>query len=108
MTKTIMITGATDGIGFETAKMLAPMGHNLLLHGRSREKLATVAEEILAIEGSSEITTYRADLSDFSQVKGLSHAIKGDVTSIDALINNAGVFKMTNPVTSNGYDALHR
>ena len=39
MHKTILLTGATDGIGLETARMLVSMGHNVLLHGRSRTKL---------------------------------------------------------------------
>ena len=40
MSKTILITGATDGIGLETAKLLAAGGHRLLVHGRNAEKLA--------------------------------------------------------------------
>lgn len=40
--KTILITGSTDGIGLETAKMLASAGHHVLLHGRSAKKLAIV------------------------------------------------------------------
>ncbi len=39
MPKTILLTGATDGIGLETAKKLASFGHTLLLHGRSQQKL---------------------------------------------------------------------
>ena len=55
MTKTILITGATDGIGLETAKMIAPLGHTLLLHGRSTDKLAAAEAAVAAIGGSSEI-----------------------------------------------------
>ena len=44
MSKTILITGATDGIGLETAKALAAGGHKLLIHGRSDDKLAAMAE----------------------------------------------------------------
>ncbi|MEH6816270.1 MAG: SDR family NAD(P)-dependent oxidoreductase, partial [Pseudoalteromonas distincta] len=39
MNKTILLTGATDGIGLETAKMLLAQGHTVLLHGRSQAKL---------------------------------------------------------------------
>lgn len=42
MQKTILITGSTDGIGFETAKTLLSLGHNVLIHGRNKEKLKRV------------------------------------------------------------------
>jgi len=105
MTKTILITGATDGIGLETAKMMAPEGHTLLLHGRNPNKLIAAAETVSRIDGAGEIKTYRADLSILPEVEALADEIKGDFKSIDVLINNAGVFKMSNPLTNDGYDA---
>ena len=105
MTKTILITGATDGIGLETAKMIAPLGHTLLLHGRSANKLAAAAEMVSAIEGAGEIKTYQADLTDLDQVRAMADTLNSEFQSIDTLINNAGVFKMSNPETHDGYDA---
>jgi len=105
MTKTILITGATDGIGLETAKMMAPMGHTLLLHGRNPEKLVKSAEVVSAIAGAGTVKTYRADLAVLSEVQAFADQVKSDFKSIDALINNAGVFKMSNPLTKDGYDA---
>lgn len=105
MTKTIAITGATDGIGFETSKLLAAKGHTLLLHGRSPEKLAATADAMSAIPGSGDINTYCADLSVLPEVAALAEAIKADFSSLDILINNAGVFKMAQPLTKDGYDA---
>ncbi|MCB1807637.1 MAG: SDR family NAD(P)-dependent oxidoreductase, partial [Candidatus Competibacteraceae bacterium] len=46
MTKTILITGATDGIGLATTRMLLSQGHKVLLHGRNPKKLATVAASL--------------------------------------------------------------
>lgn len=105
MTKTILITGATDGIGLETAKMMAPLGHTLLLHGRSANKLEIAAKAVAAIAGAGKIETYQADLTDIAQVAAMAEALKQDVQSLDALINNAGVFVMPNPLTPNGFDA---
>ncbi|MEM6475243.1 MAG: SDR family NAD(P)-dependent oxidoreductase [Pseudomonadota bacterium] len=105
MTKTIAITGATDGIGFETAKLLASDGHTLLLHGRSADKLAATAEAVSAIPGAGDVKTYRADLTDLSEVSEMADAIKADFDALDVLINNAGVFKMSQPLTADGYDA---
>ncbi|MEO1303594.1 MAG: SDR family NAD(P)-dependent oxidoreductase [Pseudomonadota bacterium] len=105
MTKTILITGATDGIGLGTAKMIAPLGHTLLLHGRSPDKLAAAEAAVAAIGGSSEIKTYQADLTDLTQVTAMADTLKSDFSSIDALINNAGVFKLSDPLTHDGFDA---
>ncbi|RKQ69709.1 short subunit dehydrogenase [Litorimonas taeanensis] len=105
MTKTILITGATDGIGLETAKMMAPEGHTLLLHGRNTDKLKSVKNVIASVKGAGEIKTYRADLSVLTEVEALARKVKDDFDTLDILINNAGVFKMSNPVTESGYDA---
>lgn len=104
MKKTILLTGATDGIGFETAKILISQGHTLLLHGRNQEKLARVKDALTAINNTSVIETYQADLSILSEVITLASAIKQHHTSIDVLINNAGVFRVPHPVTEAGYD----
>ena len=62
MSKKILITGATDGIGLEAAKLFAEQGHHLLLHGRSSQKLTKAVEKVQAA-GDCEIESYLADLS---------------------------------------------
>ena len=63
MTKTILLTGATDGIGLETAKQLAAQGHTLLLHGRNHAKLMQVQEALSTNYPDAEISAFLADLS---------------------------------------------
>ncbi|MCZ2722342.1 SDR family NAD(P)-dependent oxidoreductase [Marinomonas sp. 15G1-11] len=104
MKKTILITGATDGIGLETAKLLAAEGHDVLIHGRSIEKLTSVKNLLAALPNSGRIEGYLADLSIFSDVKKLVECIKSDNKTLDILINNAGVFKTSNSITSEGLD----
>lgn len=102
--KTILITGATDGIGLETAKLFAPHGHTLLLHGRSAEKLENVVAELSGLEGVGELKTYQADFSRPKNVETMAQAILSDHTRIDVLINNAGVYKTPQPRTADGFD----
>ncbi|MEO0476463.1 MAG: SDR family NAD(P)-dependent oxidoreductase [Planctomycetota bacterium] len=104
MPKTILLTGATDGIGLATAKMLAPLGHHLLLHGRSVTKLEQTQEQISALRGAGNVETYAADLSDIKQVDTLAQAVANKHSSLDVLINNAGVFMATTTVTPEGLD----
>lgn len=103
--KTILITGATDGIGLETAKMLAKEGHTLFLHGRSQGKLDNIKGALEAQFPKSNITILQADLSLFEDVKRLPVEIKAKTERLDVLINNAGVFAMENPITLSGLDA---
>lgn len=99
MTKTILITGSTDGIGLAAAKKLAGEGHTILLHGRSEEKLAAAAE---AVGGNT--ASFRADLSRRAEVDAFADAIAAGYTSLDVLINNAGVYKVPEPMTADGLD----
>lgn len=101
MSKTILLTGATDGIGYETAKKLAVQGHLLLLHGRSDEKL----EQLRAsLSTGGKVETYRADLSRLSEVRVLADAIASKHDRVDVIINNAGVYKTRQPLTPEGFD----
>lgn len=104
MKKTILITGATDGIGFETVKKFASEGHTLLLHGRSEAKLQQTKGAIEAQFPEVELDAFLADLSDLEQVVAFADQIKAKYTSIDVLINNAGVYKVPNAMTEKGLD----
>lgn len=97
MKKKILITGSTDGIGLETARMLTSAGHEVLIHGRNAAKVDTITNE-LGCEG------FVADLSDLTQVNALANAVAEKHGSLDALINNAGVFKVPDPITAHGLD----
>ena len=99
MTKTILITGATDGIGLLAAQKLAADDHHVLLHGRSEEKLAKAAEQV---GGSPE--TYRADLSKMSDVEAMAKAVLAKHDRLDVLINNAGILKTPQTRTEAGRD----
>ncbi len=99
MPKTILITGATDGIGLLTAKTLAAQGHTVLLHGRSAEKLEAAAKEV---GGTPE--RFRADLSRLDEVGALAEEIQSRHDRIDVLINNAGVYKTSQTRTPEGLD----
>lgn len=99
MSKTILITGATDGIGLLTAKNLAAEGHTILLHGRSPEKLTAAVKDV---GGRTE--SYKADLSRISEVHALADAIRASHKQIDVIINNAGVLKARETKIPEGFD----
>ena len=102
MTKRILLTGATDGIGLETAKKLVALGHTVLLHGRNADKLAKVAQS-LAVDGAG-CEAYVADLSRIAEAEALAHAVAEKHERLDVLINNAGVFAAADPITPEGLD----
>ena len=104
MGKTVLITGSTDGIGLETARMLVSQGHTVLLHGRNPAKLEDVEKELAALPGAGQIESYVADLSNMADVEALAKAVTDKHATLNVLINNAGIFKVANPVTRDGLD----
>lgn len=83
--QTILVTGATDGLGRALAGELAARGATLLVHGRSEERL----DEVVAELGGAR--AYRADFSSLSEVKALAELLLENEPRIDALVNNAGI-----------------
>ncbi|MEM8588209.1 MAG: SDR family NAD(P)-dependent oxidoreductase [Pseudomonadota bacterium] len=104
MQKTILITGATDGIGLETAKMLVSAGHDVLLHGRNPAKLAEAQEALGAVSDGRAIDGYLADLSRMTEVEALAKAVAAKHTKLDVVINNAGILRTPDTITEDGLD----
>lgn len=91
--KTVLITGSTDGIGKLAALKLAEDRHEVILHGRNSEKLATTISEIREQAPSYKVSGVLSDLSDFASIDTMISELLTKHPKIDVLINNAGVFK---------------
>ena len=104
ISKTILITGSTDGIGLATAKSLVKLGHTVLLHGRSENKLNAAKQQLAELGQPQQIFSYQADLSSIAATQALASQIKQDHSKLDVVINNAGVFIVPETVTDEGLD----
>ena len=104
MQKAILITGSTDGIGLETARMLVSLGHNVLLHGRNPAKLEEVEKTLSALPDGGRVESYVSDLSRMADVEALAKAVAERHVKLDVLINNAGVYRSAELVTQDGLD----
>lgn len=102
--KTVLVTGATDGIGRQTALELAQLGYEVLLHGRSEEKCIAAQNEIRELAENENIRYYIADFNQLSNIKKLADDIKNDYDSLDVLVNNAGVYRNEYTETADGYE----
>ncbi|WP_104089123.1 SDR family NAD(P)-dependent oxidoreductase [Arthrobacter sp. GMC3] len=83
MSRTVVITGASDGIGAAAAKMLAYPGDTLVVVGRSPEKTRAIASEL-------EADYFLADFTDLAQVRELAASLAAKYPRIEVLANNAG------------------
>lgn len=88
--KIILVTGASDGIGKETAMTLAKQGHTIIIHGRNKQKLQTVYNDIKAETGNTNIDMFTADFLSLAEIKCFADTIKQKYDRLDVLINNAG------------------
>jgi short-subunit dehydrogenase len=89
--KTILITGASGGIGAETAKVMGAKNNTIILLARREDKLKAIAEHIGHNGGKAHF--YAIDLSNGHEIEAVSEKIKTEVGIPDIIINNAGVGK---------------
>ncbi|MET8875035.1 SDR family NAD(P)-dependent oxidoreductase [Nocardia sp. NPDC004604] len=87
--RTVLITGATDGLGRELAVRLGSAGARLILHGRNPDRAAAVAAEVIAASGHAP-QLILADLSRLAEVDRLADEIIARTSRLDVLVNNAG------------------
>jgi NAD(P)-dependent dehydrogenase (short-subunit alcohol dehydrogenase family) len=90
-TQTVLITGATDGLGRTLAHRLAADGAALILHGRDPGKLERTADDIRDDHRVARPRTVLADLADLSQVRRMAADIQQDTDHLDVLVSNAGI-----------------
>lgn len=93
MTKTILITGASSGLGAEMARQFAVKGYDLALCARRTEKLAALKAEILAVDPGRRVELRALDVTDDDQVFEVFRAFKTDFGTIDRIVINAGLGK---------------
>lgn len=88
--KTAFISGSTQGIGFAIAKQLLTEGSNVIINGRSQEKMDIAIEKLKQISDKTSVSGITADFSKPDEVQDLIAALP----DIDILINNVGVFEL--------------
>jgi len=89
--QTILITGATDGLGRGVAAELAARGAAVLVHGRDPQRIESTFSELREANDNERLRGYRADLASLAQVRSLAEQVSSENEQLHCLVNNAGI-----------------
>ena len=103
-----LITGATDGIGRETALELAARGFMVVVAARDAAKAQALVKEIELTTGHRDADTITADLRSLAEVRQLSEIFRQRYPRLDVLINNAGIFSGVRQLTGDGFETTYQ
>ncbi|MGC8555373.1 MAG: SDR family oxidoreductase [Candidatus Acidulodesulfobacterium sp.] len=103
--KTVLVTGSTDGIGKQTAVILAKKGFSVLIHGRNEDRCKQTVREISSLTGAKNLDYFVCDLLSLKEVYRFSEEVKKKYGSLDILINNAGVYLKDYVLSPEGIEA---
>jgi len=103
--KTVLITGATSGIGYEAALELAKRGARIIFNSRDMEKGEKIQQKLIDKSGNNHIHVFPCDLGSLHQVKVFAHRVLDQFDRLDVLINNAGVLHESYTTTQDGLEA---
>ena len=103
-----LITGATDGIGRETALELAAKGFVVVVAARDAAKAQALVKEIELTTGHRDADTITADLRSLAEVRQLSEIFRQRYPRLDVLINNAGIFSGVRQLTGDGFETTYQ
>ncbi|MCO4768725.1 MAG: SDR family oxidoreductase [Deltaproteobacteria bacterium] len=102
--KTILVTGATSGIGASTATLLAKQGHTVLCHGRTQEKVDRAVAATKDAGGHDRVHGFVADLSDLDSIRAMATAVQEAHPDLAVLVNNAGGWNPDRTTTKQGHE----
>jgi retinol dehydrogenase-12 len=102
--KRVMVTGATDGIGKETARGLARLGAHVIVVGRNPDKITATVKELQAEPGATKIDGLQADFTSLKQVRQLAATFQERYDRLDVLVNNAGAVFSRRGQTQDGFE----
>lgn len=104
--KTILITGATTGIGKATAIALAKQGHHIITHGRNPARTQVALHDIPQAAGRGQVSAFTCDLSSLDSVRSFAATVNQQFPQIDLLINNAGVMTNERKLSEDGFEMM--
>jgi len=103
--KVALVTGASSGLGVETARALAGAGAEVVVPGRSPDKLQSVVADIKSSTGNEKVETGQLDLGDLESVRSYADAFVASGRPLHMLINNAGIMATPPRKTAQGFES---
>jgi NAD(P)-dependent dehydrogenase (short-subunit alcohol dehydrogenase family) len=102
--KVAVVTGATQGIGLESAVGLARLGARVLMVGRDQARGQAALADVKARSSSDKVELLLADLSSLAEVRKLAAEVKSRTQKLDVLLNNAGAIHQSRKLSADGFE----
>lgn len=102
--KTCLVTGASNGIGLETAAGLAKLGATVVMTARSEAKGEEALADVIKRSGSEKVDLMLVDFASMSSIRKFADEFRSKYDRLDVLVNNAGAVNMRRSETEDGFE----